>query len=581
YSQDWNDRAQKEFDGICEKLKSRGDLVFELPSGQITDLEKKLREERKKGAQYTAGSLRNQRYALCSSYIARHAHILVAFWDGEKKETEGGTCWTILDFARGQSLAEYRKHHTGACFEDTLIPDFPLLRRHGLGAIWHIPAPRNQDSQQAGEPANPTWLDGELKPDGNDANTPPSRLGFLDNIDRFNEESALVPADDRQLSLQYLSLASPPDLSKGDNSDPTPSPSVPYRHHHSKTNDAGLNLTALSGIFASADAMAVDYRDIAFWRFLKLGATLFLAVLAFKSADQLNAHRGVLGAIFVLLLAIMIFLQWRFARDRKHIRHLEYRVLAEGIRVQIAWAVAGLQSCVCDAYPFKHLDGASWIWHAMRGLHAGLLPDPARTGHVENINHVRNAWIEDQEKYLQQKIETFRVRKNPDSRWRPKLEGLAPMLRFFRAARLVMLGLGGLALAYKGLVDFLPVIADVLPTLTRPNSHLPATPGWALFVLGVLPLTIAFILNQGMHVLALEQELEWYAASHHAYCQANQALQEMLQPAQDKEQLPDASSRERVAALILALGRAALHESSVWIDLHKKRDVIKSLKPET
>lgn len=543
YRHDWGygTDADREFQNIVARLSDSGtNRVFSLPLGaderQESERLARLEDEREQGIQHQAGAYRNARYALASSHIARHAHILVAFWDGEESSAEGGTAWTVSDFLRGRSLAEWRKSETGVSAEDAIVPRFPVMAEDGLGAIWHIPCPRGNPAASP-----PAWIESEEQ--ATDPSRPgrpadfPKRLSWLEEIERFNKEARHLPPEKRENSRKWLSLAT----------------ELPAER------PLAGNMREFEGAFLSADAMAGDFQDIEFWRFCALSALLLAALLAYKALDYLPDHHALIGGVFVGLLGLLGGIQWRFRRDQAHHRHLQYRTLAEGLRVQMAWVAAGLQSSVCDHYPDKHLERARWIWHASRGLHAGLAPDFHAALASKRIKHVHEHWVRDQADYLDRKINQWRAKRNPDAPWRPKLEGLAPMLRFFKRIRLACLGAGGLGAGYAGLQGMLST-ALALP----PMNDL------ATMLCIVLPLTLAVIVDRGIQTLALEEELDWYASSLRAYRATGRKLERLA----SRNEAP--ARRERAATLLLELGRTALHENSVWLDIHRKRNIFDS-----
>jgi hypothetical protein len=67
--------------------------------------------------------------------------------------------------------------------------------------------------------------------------------------------------------------------------------------------------------------------------------------------------------IFVLF-AVAIY---RYVdKKRYQDKHQDYRVLAEGLRVQHFWVAAGLNYCASDFYLRRHRDDLDWIRQAIR-----------------------------------------------------------------------------------------------------------------------------------------------------------------------------------------------------------------------
>ncbi|MEJ0008422.1 MAG: hypothetical protein WDM77_19190 [Steroidobacteraceae bacterium] len=73
---------------------------------------------------------------------------------------------------------------------------------------------------------------------------------------------------------------------------------------------------------------------------------------------------------FALLTLILI---WHRRLDAQG-RYLDYRALAEGLRVQFYWRLAGLTDNASSSYLRKQLDELRWIREALRAT--GAVPPP-------------------------------------------------------------------------------------------------------------------------------------------------------------------------------------------------------------
>jgi hypothetical protein len=132
-------------------------------------------------------------------------------------------------------------------------------------------------------------------------------------------------------------------------------------------------------LYAAADWLAAHFR-----RRMRVGmlATHALAAamgLAFILYSDLDANRGFV-ALFLSLFAVGAVVRWIAARREWHRKFLDYRGLAEGLRVQVFWRLAGVEtppnsSLGYDSFLQKQDVDLSWIRHAMRG--SNLLRDDA------------------------------------------------------------------------------------------------------------------------------------------------------------------------------------------------------------
>ena len=101
--------------------------------------------------------------------------------------------------------------------------------------------------------------------------------------------------------------------------------------------------------------------------------------------------------IFFLALFLYSFFQRSSGCDNKY---LDYRALAEVLRVDIFWKIAGVDSKVEKYFLSKSKNGLEWIAIAMHNWRA---LDDAMSGEIENTTDVLKAWVADQHKYYAKK----------------------------------------------------------------------------------------------------------------------------------------------------------------------------------
>jgi hypothetical protein len=119
----------------------------------------------------------------------------------------------------------------------------------------------------------------------------------------------------------------------------------------------------------------------------------------------------------VLYLTMFVFSTGvYFFADRRgyHVKYLDYRALAEGLRVQFFWKLAGLRDSVADFYMRKQKSELDWIRIAVRSSMTETRPSemPSMDASVdagnpeypvmtdkERLEKVLAHWVEDQAKY--------------------------------------------------------------------------------------------------------------------------------------------------------------------------------------
>ena len=150
-------------------------------------------------------------------------------------------------------------------------------------------------------------------------------------------------------------------------------------------------------MFAAADQLANHYQA----RFSRaLRATYILAALmgaAFVGYSTLPGQQWLLY-LFLGLFALGFGLYISGRRGEWHRKYLDYRVLAEGLRVQYYWAIAGVGNAGDGRFVYENFlqtqdPELGWIRHVMRDvtLRAVPLPDTGRAG----LDFVQRHWVGD------------------------------------------------------------------------------------------------------------------------------------------------------------------------------------------
>jgi hypothetical protein len=160
-------------------------------------------------------------------------------------------------------------------------------------------------------------------------------------------------------------------------------------------------LSYLSGLFTAADWLAVHFGR-SFKRALatrfSLWALMAYLLLAFK-----NSPDGVRGFVAIAAVLSIFALGWLLAFWARHRswdrRYLDYRALAEGLRVDFYWELSGVRAQFDDAFAHegflqKQDAQIEWMRAVMRAVnrHGSLYP---RTRASNGFEHTLSAWIGD------------------------------------------------------------------------------------------------------------------------------------------------------------------------------------------
>jgi hypothetical protein len=358
YETDFQTQASlAEFNGLLQQAEG----WFELP----------LRPPNPAAKILPQGEPRDRQYAYVGAYIARHSQILIALWDGVASDAEGGTA-QIVRFKLVGVPERY-------AFADEMSS--PLDPAES-GPVYHILTPRASNPNPPGRAFQLI----KLFPQGYEHDT--LAEGSYDRIfsrmNTFNQDALQLRdalAQERKKSTSYV-MPRP-------EAEQLPSP-----------------LKCILMCYATADTLALYFQRKTI---LTLRGLLTLSLLA-ACFFQLYSHVetkpwglacGYLGALGLAYAWYM----WakRYDYDNKY---LDYRALAEGLRVQFFWRLAGLRHAVADHYLRKQRGELDWIRHAVRvwhlltvDAHSAASAPPTRT-EEDRLRILLKHWVEDQYAYF-------------------------------------------------------------------------------------------------------------------------------------------------------------------------------------
>lgn len=468
YERDFPDSIAQ-FHSILRRVPP--EQVFVLPRGADAGHER-----------LTPHDQREKRYRAVGMFLAQQSHLLLALWDGQPTDSSAGTAAVVrmtLDGPSGMPEAGLR----------------PLDAEDG-GPVYHIHALR------AGEPAGhsvkePKWL---FPQEGDEA----LFHTLCGRIERFNSEPL------RRSFASTLPRAAQELL-----------PDVDSR------SAGGRNLATA---FAAADLLARHYQRIT--RVVLRLTLLFAALLAliFEIYAEVLPWRALPAGYLVAFASLTGILVWQGRRDVQG-RYLDYRALAEGLRVQFYWRLAGLPDSASSSYLRKQLDELRWIREALRA--AAALPPP-ETAHPElAVEH----WVGGQAAYYADRAQSQRKR----------LHHLERRSRLFMGAGL---------LATAGLVLF----------WSRLES-LPAWHRWIVVLMGFAPIGAA-LWETYAERLGLRTQVNQYARFAGIFGRARRFAERL-------DRHPARHDRHHaLIALLRELGREALMENGDWVLLLRERPIV-------
>lgn len=295
------------------------------------------------------GPARDRQYAQVGIFVSRHCHVLLALWDGDESTEVGGTAHVVRFHLQGTQRDEVERRHAAA----TLMgPD-----RENI--VYHLTAARQGDAR----PADPQgrWLTDD---EGLEASPelPDVFAQLFDRHTAFN-------IDMRKYTVQ---IAAQPQ-------DSTAAEQCPVWQ-----------------VFRAADWLARTYQN----RVARVLLTTYVLVALmgftfFAYTDVFSNDLVIYGFLLFFMTGMGVTaMASRRAWQRKY---LDYRTLAEGLRVQSYWRRAGIVNAGTSAFAQENFlqkqdVELGWIRNVMRGASLDGMLAPAVADAAE-VDAVIREWI--------------------------------------------------------------------------------------------------------------------------------------------------------------------------------------------
>jgi hypothetical protein len=430
-----------------------------------------------------AGPARDRQYLHAGLFVANHCHVLFALWDGRDHAGTGGTGQIVRYYLGGpvpgarRATDNLRQMLAGD--DDSLVLHFPTRRAGGAG---------DDDSAR--------WI--------TSAGERAFAMGPPVEYDRIFR---------RMQAFERDRLAHAADLPLPGGDDPA------------------------ARTWREADALAVRFQRRTIWAMRAihvLAVAMGLSLLLYADLGAPDAMLWVFLGLFVVGLAIAVAAH----RQDWHRKYIDYRALAEGLRVQTFWRRAGLTitgdpEFAHDNFMQKQDVELGWIRNVMRWV--GLAPSRgAREGEdaAEAVEGVIDAWVgkpgqSGQLAYYERKAE-------------------------LRARHHVRTQALGAACLWAG------IGISLLLALFHRNFE-PLTRSLLVTTMGALSL-LAAVREAYAYRKADKELVKQYRFMHRIYRNARLAL-DAAQTTQEKREI------------LRALGEAALAEHAEWALMHRDRPI--------
>ncbi|MTV48843.1 hypothetical protein GJ688_07590 [Heliobacillus mobilis] len=453
------------------------------------------------------------RYARIGAYIVRHSHILIALWDGVDNGRIGGSAHVVRFKCQG--------------IGEPYAPPRNLLDPIDTGMVYHIVTPRDSNPTPKGKPFQlVTLFPGDGKKGAASAN---SERRIFEQIEAYNADAVeLIPKKSEAIcqSREWL---------------------WPGKEESVLTDRA----RSLLDHYALSDMMAIHFADIRRSAIGQLFALGLAAVLFFELYAHMFLESRLMLGLYPLTLFIAYLIYRRANSKNYQNKHLDYRALAEGLRIQFFWHLAGLDNEVADHYLRKQRNELLWLRNAIRfaNIAAGCADgnqqmtmerDALSTSKERKLLELLNThWIQNQCNFFEK----------ASKRDRHKLEGFDRWIEIFFV--------GGLALS-------------VIVVALDPYMHHLYEDFKHAFGVDLHHLLIVFM----GFTPAIAATFEGYAEKSALSDQSKQyeVMSEIFQrAATEMSRCLVASDYSAAQGLVLELGKEALAENGDWVHLHRAR----------
>jgi hypothetical protein len=448
------------------------------------------------------GSERDAQYAQLGVFLAAHCHLLLAIWDGKPSDQIGGT-GDVVQFHHDSHMPGYT---------DSVFATQQMLIDDESDLVYHVVCSRDQDDGRpaAGLVPLETWWYSK------DADAPRSRSMPPQHEVIFARSAEF--SRDRMRHAELIHHTAHP-LFKG-----ADAPDLP------------AHVADIDVLFRTADVLAVHYQRKVLRTLRVTHVLAFFMGLSFILYADVQTERAFM-VVFLSLFMISAVFQAVAKRRQWHRKYLDYRALAEGLRVQFYWAVAGVcdendSQFVHDNFLRTQEPEVGWIRNEMRV--AGLRTDAARSSDDRGLKFVLGEWIGDE---AGGQLAYFNRRTADRVRWNRLTEAL-------------------------GVTSLLTSVVMILMVVVAGDRLSDAWIGPLLAMMGAL--LLVYGIRQGYAYALAEKELiKQYEFMQRLFSNARHRLDLAATPLEQRQ-------------ILRALGRAALDEHSEWLVMHRSRSVEQS-----
>ena len=387
--------AEAEFD----RLLNLAAAVYEIP----------YRQGNSRSAVQTNQEQRDQQYQDLAHFIVRHAHLMIALWNGDERERKTGGTWQVIEYTRNGIPIGPSHSPRDALDGSEMNPVIEIITPR---VKTDLPPPAIEVKPWGiavtGRTSRPAQLFGDAiafirKVLGDVPHPDRNRERRMWRVFeattaqtcRFNAEAASCPRTgtvNPEKSRSHLFMDSDNQLMPG---------------AKERSQKSALYWEELYGL---SDTLAQTWQErfkSDWWRLFGAG---FVALVIFEVYAHFLPEQAVLWGNILLAAYFGTFLVafWYFIWARyleRQARFLDYRALAEALRVAIYWKLAGVRTPLAAAYPIKQPSELAWVRIVLRTLdlvHAIAVP-AATPATPDSLADARSLWVDGQRAYFKRR----------------------------------------------------------------------------------------------------------------------------------------------------------------------------------
>ncbi len=303
-------------------------------------------------------------YAQCGVFLCAHCHILLALWDGKASPRVGGTS-QVVHFHHHDFMPGY-----GAPASASRL----ALTDDESDLVYHIVCSRDRTDGAPAEGMRPlevSWFTTDER-EPRTSRMPERYRRVFRRSSEFGEDAALHAREIERGCYPLFTEA--------------------------QVQDLPLGLSDINRVFCAADWLAGHYQKRFIFTLRVSHLCVFLTGLAYISYTDFYSTRLFLFLVVVLML-VASGINRVSRRGAWHRRYLDYRTLAEGLRVQFYWAAAGVTSGSPTKFAHDNFlqmqdPELGWIRNVMRV--AGTEYDARRGVAPAGLRFTIDEWIGDE-----------------------------------------------------------------------------------------------------------------------------------------------------------------------------------------